>query len=165
MKHKLELYGLFYLTFLFTIFFTFSATAKTFEFEGDHSMKTYMDYRTITNKNSLQYALQQEAETTPEGIRIIDGRFIIAIGSGMQLPINSHINVYLDNDNVIPCIVGDIKQSKDTGNDNIVVEENGNIVEFIVDSKNMDPLAKKMGNISYIDGFDGNVVKIEIEGE
>ena len=35
--------------------------------------KTYMDYRAITNTDSVQYALQQEAYTDSQGIRRIDG--------------------------------------------------------------------------------------------
>ena len=46
-------------------------------------MKTYMDYRTITDKSSKQYKLQQDNNvyTDDEGFRKIEDKFIVAVGT------------------------------------------------------------------------------------
>ena len=47
----------------------------------DTSFKTYMDYRTITDKSSAQYMLQMEAYTDDMGLRKYGDHYIVAMGA------------------------------------------------------------------------------------
>ena len=123
------------------------------------SFKTYMNYKTITSKNSDQYKLQQQCVTDEHGLRTYNGRYTIALGNGFNVKIGDYVDVELSTGVVLNCIVGDIKRNRDTDSDNIQVPINGDVVEFIVASS-LDSEAKSSGNISKIDGFDGSVVSV-----
>lgn len=136
------------------------------------SFKSYMDYRTITDRTSNQYQLQSRARTGKYGIRMIDGRYSIAIGTGWGIDVGSHVVVELDNGTQLNCIVSDIKDDRHTDNENKVRETYDktdgrllrNSVEFIVCKQSMDETAKVMGDISYADDiFVGEVVDVRIE--
>ena len=60
---------------------------------------------------------------------------------------------------ILNCVVGDTKNNKDTDSRNIQAK-NGNIVEFIVDTRQMNRGVKKSGTISTIDGFGGGVKQV-----
>ena len=48
---------------------------------SNNSFKAYMSYTAITNTSSPQYKLQQQAYTGNYGIRMVDDRYCIAVGS------------------------------------------------------------------------------------
>lgn len=143
------------------VFFILNPTqilaATIYQTPDGSSFKSYMDYRTITSQSSSQYRLQKECDTDENGLRIWGDRYVVAVGTRFNAPVGTMIDVYLDTGIVLPCIVGDIKQDIHTGDDNIQVEINGNIIEFVVDERIMDPFVANKGDISYYDGFDGNV--------
>ena len=72
-----------------------------------------MGYKTITDKTSKQYELQQMAYTDEEGFRKIDNRYCVAIGTAFGVYTGQMLDVELENGTVIECIVGDIKKEKD----------------------------------------------------
>jgi hypothetical protein len=133
---------------------------------GNTSFKSYMDYRAITNKNSAQWALQTKCWTDKDGLRRKGDYYVVALGSYYADHIGDRFIVTLDTGVEIPVIVGDFKADKHTDATNrYTLTEDGrkNILEFVVDTQQLPEMARKMGDISYVGGFKGNVRNIERE--
>ncbi len=128
--------------------------------EATGEFKTYMDYRKITDKTSKQWNLQQLATTNEKGFRVFNGRYLVAVGSYYANEVGKELKITLDNGFVFYAMVGDIKMDIHTDANNQYVPINGNIVEFIVDTDKLDPMTKKLGDVSNL-GFEGKIVKIE----
>ena len=112
--------------------------------------KSYMSYKCITSVSSPQYKLQHtRAYTGKYGIRQVDGRYCVAIGSYFTSNIGTKFDLVLKNGTVIPCILSDQKADKDTDSRNIVTEHNGCLSEFIIDPSALKSSAKRQGDISY----------------
>lgn len=123
---------------------------------GDTSMKTYMDYRTITDTHSVQYEMQQECYTDESGLRRYkDDEYVVAVGSPIA-DVGDYITVELSTGETLECIVGDSKGDRWWHK----CSKGHNVVEFIVDVDTLDKEAKNAGDVSCIVG-DGNVKKIE----
>lgn len=112
-------------------------------------LKSYMPYKAITSTGSPQYKLQQQAYTGTHGIRQVDGRYCVALGSFYTSKIGQKFDLVLENGTVIPCILADQKADKDTDGNNQITSHNGCMSEFVVDSQALDRNAKRMGDISY----------------
>lgn len=128
--------------------------------EATGEFKTYMDYRKITNKSSKQWALQQLAETDENGFRVFNGKYLVAVGTYYSKDVGKEMRITLEDGKEINVMIGDIKQDIHTDKNNQYVPANGNIVEFIVDTDKLDPLTKKLGDVSNL-GFEGKIVRIE----
>lgn len=122
--------------------------------------KTYMDYRKITNTSSRQWSLQQLAETNEEGFRVFNGRYLVAVGSYYATEVGKELRITLEDGTVFYAMVGDLKQDVHTDENNQYVPLNGNIIEFIVDVDKLDPITKKLGNVSN-SGLEGKIAMIE----
>ena len=107
--------------------------------------KSYESYTAITDKSSMQYQLQQLAVTNEDAFRMIDDRYLVAIGTYFEAPCGSVIDIILENGTIIPAIVGDIKADADTDIWHIFTE-NGCATEFIVDAENTN--AQLTGDVS-----------------
>ena len=119
--------------------------------QNQNGFKSFMSYRTITDKSSKQYQLKQMAETNNYGLRTINDRFCIAVGTGLNADVGTYIDVVLENGTIIPCIVSDIKDDRDTSADRITTSDNGCVSEFLVDLELLPYYIKNvMGNVSYI---------------
>ena len=110
--------------------------------------KSYMPYTAITNKKSKQYKLQQIASTGAYGIRVVDSRYLVAIGTAFNAEVGTYIDLILEDGFVIPCIAGDVKADKHTDSTNMVTSANGCVSEFIIDSKALHKSIKKSGDVS-----------------
>ena len=111
--------------------------------------KRWMDYQMITLENSEQKILQDEyAYTGKYGIREINGRYCVAIGSHFTTDIGRYFDLILENGEVIPCILADRKADCDTDVDNIFTVHNGCATEFVVDADTLNNYAKRDGDIS-----------------
>lgn len=111
--------------------------------------KSFMDYNKITDRSSAQYKLQNtEAYTGRYGIRQVDGRYCVAIGSYFTSEIGTWFDLVLKNGTVIPCILADQKDDKDTDSNNIVTMHNGCMSEFVIDWDNLNRSAMRDGDIS-----------------
>ena len=124
------------------------------------SFKTYMGYKTITNKNSKQYEMQQKAYTDENGFRIYDDCYMVAMGTYYAKECGVKFAVTLEDGTEFYVITGDIKQKIHTNETNQYVPHNGNIIEFIVDTKKIPSTCRKMGDMSYA-GLRGGIIKIE----
>lgn len=131
----------------------------------DNSFKTYMDYRAITDTNSKQWKLQQNAYTDASGLRKVDDYYCVALGSAFSSEIGAKFEITLQDGQTFKAILADQKSDRHTdatnkyrplGNGKI------NVVEFIVDSDKLEPLARTMGDISYISNgiFEGEIKEI-----
>lgn len=135
----------------------------------DTSFKAYMDYRCITNKASDQYKLQQEAWTDDLGLRRCDDYYLIAIGTYYSGSIGDKFKITLDDNKIFYAMTGDIKADIHTDTKNMysaVYDNSGsfisaNVIEFIVDTNQLNRKIKLIGSIDAYDDFSGNIVKIE----
>lgn len=123
--------------------------------------KSYMSYKTITNSSSKQYALQQQATTNENGFRCIDGKPLVAVGTGWGLSVGDSAVVYCDNGNSFEVVIGDIKADIHTLSDNKTTASNNCRCEFIVDMSNLNPTVKRRGNVSVLQEYSGYVVNIK----
>jgi hypothetical protein len=126
--------------------------------------KSYMPYTSITNKSSQQYKLQsQYAYTGNYGIRQVNGRYCVAIGTAFNSNIGDYADLILSNGEIIETIVSDIKDNRDTKQNNIVTTSNGCVSEFIVDINTLNTNAKRSGDISSCKKeWDSAVIKIKV---
>lgn len=118
-------------------------------YEGYTGMKTYEKYRTITSRSSLQWELQQAASTDKNGLRVVDGRYCVAIGSYFQTKIGQYFDLILANGTVIPCIMGDAKADRHTDRQyHIFTTKSQCCSEFIVDAGLLGGRVRASGDIS-----------------
>lgn len=127
----------------------------------ENHLKSYMGY-TYFSKSSNQYALQQMATTDEKGLRVVDGRYCVALGTHFTDQIGQYFDLVLENGTVIPCVLGDIKADIHTDATN-VQSANGCVSEFIVDESMLDYTVKYTGNTSIAyENWDSSVVEIII---
>lgn len=130
---------------------------------NNSSFKSYMPYTAITNKSSNQYKLQCQAYTGDYGIRMVDDRYCIAMGSYYSTQIGTRIDLIMQNGSVVKCILADCKSDIHTDSNNQRCLSNNSVVEFIVDKSSLNKTAKQMGNISYADEqFEGDIKEVKI---
>lgn len=114
-----------------------------------NGFKSFMSYRAITNSNSHQYKLQKNASTEKYGIRQVDGRYCVAIGTAFTSRIGQYFDLVLENGEVIPCILGDVKADIHTDSENCYTISNGCASEFIVDMDSLSKKARLNGDMSF----------------
>lgn len=129
----------------------------------DSSFKAYMDYRTISDKTSAQWEIQQSAWTDEQGFRRVENNYCVAIGTYYSQECGSRFKITLDADVEFTVIVADIKNPIHTDDMNMYVPISNtqiNIVEFVVDTDVMDESILQLGSVSEL-GFKGNIKKIQ----
>ncbi len=132
------------------------------EIANHNGMKTWMPYN-LFGKKTQQYKLQQYAETDSLGFRCVNGRYICAIGTGADVEVGQYFDLVLENGEIVPCIVGDIKADFDTNADNLTTTYSGCVCEFIVDDSVLLKAVKRSGDVSAIDeSYDSPVKAIRV---
>ena len=133
---------------------------KVYQTPNTTGFKSFMDFKTITDKTTKQYELQNTyAYTGNYGIRMANNRYCIALGTYYGAEIGQYVDLVLDNDVTIHCILADIKDDKHTDSNNIVTLHNGCATEFIIDGDMLLDSVKIYGDISYSDSNWGSPVK------
>ena len=127
--------------------------------ERRSTFKSYMSWKSITNRRSKQWALQQEAWTDANGLRRHGKHYIIAVGSGWGFKVGDIVKVSLSSGKTFTAVLGDSKSDRHTDKTNRY-SRNGCWAEFIVDIPKLDPYVRRSGDISNA-GFPGYVVSIE----
>ena len=134
----------------------------------DTSFKSYMSYKAITNKKSLQYKMQQEAWTDENGLRRYGDAYMVAMGTFYANGCGEYFNVTLESGESFLVVTGDIKSDKHTDDRNMYSPvyidgkmEYANIIEFIVDISVISRTVRRSGNIGTIDCFSGQIKSIE----
>lgn len=136
--------------------------------ECKSEFKSYMAYTAVTTKSSAQYKLLngENAYTDPTtGLRMADGRYCIALGTGYCSKIGTKIDLVLENGNVIKCILGDIKSDSHTDSTHRYHLMDGSVAEFIMDKAIFSQKKDNSGTVNWIDGFDGKILKVVIINE
>ena len=114
--------------------------------------KSFMDYRTITDKTSKQFDMQDNEAYTDvnTGLRMVNDRYCIAVGSFYTKTIGKKIDVVLENGTIIPCIFAEAKSDEHT--DKLTHRQNPNesVIEYIE---------------SVDDYFKGEIIEIRVEKE
>jgi len=123
--------------------------------------KSWMDWRSITYRNSRQWRMQQIAYTCDEGFRRVDGLYMIALGTYFLCGgVGDVFDVTLSTGITFRAVVGDIKCDRHTDITNRFHLTDGSVVEFIVDRQVMCQDILSRGNISF-SRFYGNVTTIK----
>jgi len=127
-----------------------------------NSFKSYMSYRAVSS-SSAQGRLQTKAKTDSDtGIRKVDGRYCVALGSYYCSKIGTKFDLVMSNGSVVKCILADQKANKDTDAKNQKTSD-GSIAEFLVDMSQIPRKAKVMGDMSYATKeLKGNISKIRV---
>lgn len=117
-----------------------------YQVPSNRGFKSYMSYRAITSKCSLQYKIQSIAYTGEFGIRKVEDRFCIAIGRFSNARVGTYVDLILENEIVIPCIVGDFKANVHTDSSNMVTGHNGCVSEFVVEKERLPYVVRNNDN-------------------
>lgn len=117
---------------------------------------TYMDYRKITSKTSNQWIVNYEsnAYTDENGLRKVDDCYLVAIGTGYSIGVGERAYLLMEDGEIVPIIVGDIKSDADTDETNRYHAIDGSVVEYIVDTDVFTSVD------DYPDEIKGKVLKI-----
>ena len=108
-----------------------------------------MDADTITSRNTDQYKLKAKYIIDEQtGIWTVDERYCIAVGSYYTQSVGTYIDIVMENGSTLHCILGECKRNRDTDHTNRQ-NNNGSVVEFIVNTSSMPSMVRKMGNCSY----------------
>lgn len=135
----------------------------------DTDFKTYMDYHAITDKNSVQYRMQQDAWTDEYGLRRLNDDYMIALGTYYTKSCGERFKITLASGNTFTAVVGDIKADEHTDINNQfspVYNAAGefigaNVVEFIVDTACLPKNIKTWGSVGACPEFKGDITIIE----
>lgn len=104
--------------------------------EANRSAHPYMPYTAVTNQGTKQYAVLngQDAWSDPvTGLRMVGDRICIAIGQGYGIKAGEKVDVVLDDDSIVKCIVGDMKALCDTDPNGLYHNTDKDVVEMVVD--------------------------------
>jgi hypothetical protein len=112
---------------------------------------SYMDYTCITDQSSDQWKLQHWYAYTDftTGIRMVNGRYCVAVGSQYTTTKGQYLDVVLENGTRIPCILADCKADQDTLDGLGRIGADGGIVEFVVDTPYLPYMVRQMGSNEY----------------
>lgn len=142
---------------------------ETIEMLYTSSVKTYMDYRAITDKTSPQYQFIHSDEITicEDGfLRDSEGYVGVAMG-GYFGEIGSRYICRLDNGAEIKVVKVEVKAEQDTVQD-FYGKDNYDIIEFVIDTKAQWMQDNKWengyifsGNFNNYEAFNGKIVEID----
>lgn len=124
-----------------------------------NTFKSYMDYRKITAKSTTQWRLQQNATTNEQGLRMLNGRYLVAM-SKTYGKAGDWIVLIVNERTQIDAIIGDIKSGTDC------THPDGSMLEFIVDVGLLPDKVRTSGNVNHL--FTGSITaiyKVEKEGQ
>lgn len=94
--------------------------------------KTYMYGSAVTNTASAQYQLISRACVGDYGIMMVDGCYLVAMGTAYAHYIGEKYQVTFESGQVINVMIGDVKQNIHTDQYNSAGAANGDLLEFIV---------------------------------
>lgn len=127
------------------------------------SVKRYEDYRCITDNSSSAYKVTRRAHAENDGSMVIRNRHVVAVGTSI-----GHVGEKIDFEltkkdgttQILKCIIGDSKRTVDTKNNNNYYGKDGHVIEAIVCTEALPSTARQMGDLNYINNWNGKVTKI-----
>ena len=112
---------------------TESATSSNIIIPYPHSdFKTYMYASAVTDTTSAQYQLISQAYVGDYGIMMVDGCYLVAMGTAYANYIGQKYQVTFETGQIINVMIGDVKQDIHTDQYNSAGAANGDLLEFIV---------------------------------
>lgn len=131
---------------------------------NESSFKSYMDYRCITNTNSLQYKLIYGGDIVICSDGLLRSYDYVGVALGSRFGnIGDRYIITLEDGSTFKAIKLDEKANRDTV-DGCHHSSDGSCIEFVIDTDKASqyyPEAILMGDFNYIDMFNGKVTKIE----
>ena len=97
---------------------------------------TYEPVRLITCKSAPSYKVTHDEGVyvdSSTGVLMNDGKYLIAIGTGYGFDCGEAVTLYMDDGQMVDCIVGDFKADCDTDASNKFHNQDGSVVELIID--------------------------------
>ncbi|MBQ9227890.1 MAG: fibronectin type III domain-containing protein [Eubacterium sp.] len=124
--------------------------------------KTYAYYTAVTARSSPQYKLLRSdaCYTDPEtGIRMVDGRYCVALGSYYGTKIGTKYRITLEGGKELEVILCDQKSDRHTDANHQYAVNNQDILEFYIEKSKLPRGIR--GNYGTLPQFSGAVVAIE----
>lgn len=121
--------------------------------------KTYMAYTAVTSVNSNQYRLLYGDSAYTDkttGLRMVDGRICIAVGTFYASNIGTKLNLVMANGSVVECILGDVKSDAHTDPTHRYQAQDGSVAEMIVDYSYFHSTSQYPKELS------GRILRIEV---
>ena len=131
---------------------------KSYKVPKNMHFKSYTNYKCLS-RSSAQWKLQKKAYTDKNGLRKIGDDYLVAMGSYYTKHLGDRFKITLSTGKSFTVRICDFKANSDT-NSTHQYTANGCMIEFYVDNS-LNSKAKRMGDISYIKGFKGNITKVE----
>lgn len=126
-------------------------------------VKKYEDFRAITDPTSKAYQTVQKSSICRDGTLEIGGRKLVAVGTNIGR-VGQKIDFVLQNPegqkHLLKSIIADSKRTADTKNRSNYCGWDGHLIEAIVCTEALPATAKQMGDLSYINGWEGRIVEI-----
>lgn len=127
----------------------------------DNSIKCWMDYRMVTDKTSPQWEILQDVYLDSNGFCKIGDYYCVAMGSHFGTA-GDKFKLTLESGKSINVILGDEKDDKDVV-DGVYHPENNSIIEFLVQTNQLNEKVKRTGDCSYIPELSGKIIRIQKE--
>ena len=138
--------------------------------DKDNSVYSYMDWKTITNKNSNQYKLKNKYNSyDSNGLADIKGRKVVActstfgsIGDEIEVTFENGVNYFNKQSKTLFAIIGDFKSQEDPNCDrygHLYGNNQRSVIEFIVDSSRITNIKSRFPMLNK-----NPVIKIERTG-
>lgn len=126
---------------------------------GHNTKKTYTYYDCLS-RNSPQWKIQEQATTDENGLRKVGDYYCCAVGTYYSNAVGDKFHIILNTGNEFDIIVCDVKSDRHTDKHHQYTVVSNCMLEFYVDY-NLHDLARRMGDCSYIPGFEGSIISIE----
>lgn len=137
------------------------STGNTIKAYPHNTFKSYMRWTALSSSSPQGRLAAQSVKDPSTAIMVHEGRYLVALGFAYASRIGQHIDMVMENGQIIPVIVGDWKARAHTDQWNSASKGNGDIVEFIV-SSNADANRAVSGSGSYNTIFPGKVKEFRI---
>lgn len=124
--------------------------------------KPWMDYRTITDQESAQWAIISQAVHRDDGLLEVDGFILVALGSYWG-PVGTTYRATIGGRTVY-LMKGDAKQDQHTYGGYGYEGQNGHLIEVIVDTDYLDEMAGIMGDCDFLEALQGEITEMEVLG-
>ena len=137
------------------------------EVRSKSAVKRYMDFTTVTDTSSKQYAILQKGEIQSNGLISVNGFVCAALGSSYGQIGDKYIFILQDGSErkAVKIIKADEKQDRHTLNGEGWLDTNGNILEMVVCTNALPAAAKTSGDCNEVKEIRGNVIKIIKENQ
>ena len=132
------------------------------EVRSKSAVKRYMDFTSVTDTSSKQYAILQKGEIQSNGLISVNGFVCAALGSSYGQIGDKYIFILQDGSKrkAVRIIKADEKQDRHTLDGEGWTDINGNILEMIVDTGKLPEEAKTSGDCDRIEAVRGEIVRI-----